>query len=104
MCTQSSPARAPKSQLAVEQPSTGTLEPTKKKKTTSNPRTKEKPHQNGRRGTIIINQILHPLGGQLTNRRRVIPEKFWHCREVSNPTSGSPAWGPSEGTGNPQGT
>ena len=52
MCS-SYPARAPKSQLAIEQPSTG-RHWNKPKKDTPHPRTNEKLQKNGRRGTITI--------------------------------------------------
>ena len=67
----SSPARAPKSQLAVEQPSTG-RHWNPPKKATPHPKTKEKPQWNGRRATITIksNPIL---AGLLTDWRTIIP-------------------------------
>ena len=65
----SPPARAPKSQLAVEQPSTGRhWHPPKK--ATPHPRTKEKPQQNGRRATTMI-QSNPILAGLLTIIPRV---------------------------------
>ena len=59
----SSSVRAPKLQLAVEQPSTGGhWDPLKKD--TPHPRTKKKLQQDSRRGTIMIkNQIPYPPGG-----------------------------------------
>ena len=55
------PARAPKSQLAVEQPSTGRhWNPQKKKKDNPHPRTNEKLQQNSRRGTITIKSNAIP--------------------------------------------
>ena len=50
--------RAPKLQLAIEQPSTG-RHWNPPKKDTPHPRTKEKPQQNSRRGTITI--ISNPI-------------------------------------------
>ena len=49
----SSSARAPKLQLAIEQPSTGRYRNPPQNDAPC-PRTKEKPQQNGRRGTITI--------------------------------------------------
>ena len=54
----SSPARAPKSQLAVEQPSArGLWNPPRKD--TPRPKTKQKLQQDGRGGPIMINQTLY---------------------------------------------
>ena len=52
MCS-SPPARAPESQLAVEQPSTGGCQ-NLPKKDTSRPKTKKKPQRDARKGTIMI--------------------------------------------------
>ena len=67
----SSPARAQKSQLAVEQPSTGRhwYPP---KKATPHLKTKEKPQQNCRRAKIMIKS--NPIhAGLLTDWRTIIP-------------------------------
>ena len=53
-----------------------TLEPTKKD--TLHPRTKEKPQQHGRRGTITIKSNPMPARWWLTNWRTIIPKKFSH--------------------------
>ena len=60
----SPPARAPKSQLAVEQPPTGGCLnlPKKKKKDTPHPKTKMKLQKEGRRGTITIKLNPIPTG------------------------------------------
>ena len=57
----SSPARTPKSQLAAEQPLTGSCwDPQKKKKkNTPHPRTKEKQPQHSWRGTVMFKIKLH---------------------------------------------
>ena len=58
----SSSAGAPKSQLDVEQPSTGKYwNPLKKDK--PHPRAKEKPQQSGRRGMIMIKSNPTPSRG-----------------------------------------
>ena len=49
--------RAPKSQLTVEQPSTGGYW-NLPKKDASCPKTKKKPQQDGRRGTIMLKSNL----------------------------------------------
>ena len=76
MCS-SPPARAPKVQLAVEQPSTGGCW-NLPKKDTSRPQTKKKPQKGSRRGTITIksNPILdgwvtHIL--EKNNTKEVLP-------------------------------
>ena len=54
-----------------------TLEPTKKRHSTSEDKGEAThTHTNNRRGTIMINQILYPLGGRLTNWRTITPKKF----------------------------
>ena len=79
----SSPPRAPKSQLAVEQPSArGLWNPPRKD--TPRPKTKQKLQQDGRGGPIMINQTLYWPSGWRTNWRTIIlPEKFSHCYEGS---------------------
>ena len=58
----SPPTRAPKLQLLVEKPSTGCWNPPKiKKKDTPHPKTKKKPKQDGKRGTIMIKSNPHKL-------------------------------------------
>ena len=79
MCS-SPPVRAPKSQLAVEQPSTtGCWNlPKKKKKDTPHPKTKMKLQKEGRRGTITIKLnpiptgwVIHKLENK--NTKEVLP-------------------------------
>ena len=74
------------------------------KKYTPNPKTKQKPQQDGRRGTIMIKS--NPIclsGGWPTNWRTIIPKNFSHCCEGSDPHIRlSSLWGSSKGTGNPQ--
>ena len=55
----SPPARAPKSQLAVEQPSAGGCW-NSAEKDTPHPKTKKKPQRDGRRGTRMIKSNLIP--------------------------------------------
>ena len=73
----SSPARAPKSQLTVEQSSTGGCWNLLKEDTPS-PKTKNKPQQDGRRGVIMIKSnptaagwVTHKL--ENNNSREVLP-------------------------------
>ena len=56
--------RAPKSQLAVEQPSTRAHRnpPKKKKKKVPQPKTKKKPQGDGRKGTNMIKSNPIPTG------------------------------------------
>ena len=98
----SPPARIPKLQLIVEQPSTGGhWSPPKKR----HPRPKTKKLQgDGRRGCNHNKIKSHTLwvgdpqmGEQEHQRSSPTVVKVW------NPMSGFPAWGPSKGTGNPQG-
>ena len=79
-------------QLVVEQSSTGKLwNPTKKD--TPHPRTKKKPHWNGRRGTIMIksNPISNWVGD--SNLKTIIPKKFSHCCESYRPHIRLPSLG-----------
>ena len=90
MCS-SSPVRAPKLQLAVEQPSTGGHwnQPTKD---TSCPKTKKKLQQDGRRGTITIKSNPIPAGWMThklenDNNKEVLPLlwRFWIPHQASQP-------------------
>ena len=88
----SSPAGAPKSQLDVEQASTGKYwNPLKKDM--PHPRTKEKPQQSGRRGMIMIKSNPTPGRGWPTDRRTVMPKKLSHCWEGSGPHIRLPSLG-----------
>ena len=80
----SPPVRAPKSQLAVEQPSTeGHWNPPSKD--TTHPKTKKlRWYRNHCRGAIMIKSNPIPIGWWLTNWR-TIPMKFSHCCEGSEP-------------------
>ena len=91
----SPPARAPKSQQTVEQPSTGGHWSLPKKDTPC-PKTKKKPQRDGRRSTIMIKSNPMPAGGQWYQRSSCTVVK------VQNPKSGYPAWGPDKGTGSPR--
>ena len=101
MC--SSPhAREPKLQLAVEQLLTGGLWNLPKKDTPC-PKTKMMPQWDCRWGTITIKSnpipskwVTHKL--ENNNTKEILP-LLWG----SEPTSGFPAWGPNQRTGNPQG-
>ena len=89
-------------QLVVEQSSTGKLwNPTKKD--TPHPRTKKKPHWNGRRGTIMIKSNPIPNWVGDSKLKTIIPKKFSHCCESYRPHIRLPAWEFGQGTGNPQG-
>ena len=82
----SSPARTPKFQPAVEQPSTGGYWNPPRKDTPC-PKTKEKRQQNGRRGAIMIKPNPIP-GGQAklkNNNTKVLPLlwKFWDLHQAS---------------------
>ena len=93
------PARAPKSQLAIEQSSTGECW-NPPEKDTPHPKTKKKLQWDSRRSAIMKNQIPYLLGGWPTNWRTIIPKNFSHCCEGSD----SHGWeGPNKGSGNPQG-
>ena len=78
----SPPVTAPKSQLAVEQPSSGEC---------WNPPKEDTHIQRHRRSHNIMvggvqsqkNQSPYLLGGQPTNWRTIIPKKFSHCYEGS---------------------
>ena len=83
----SPPVRAPKSQLAVEQPSTGRCW-NLPKKDTSCPQKKKKPQQDGWRGRIKSNPIpirwvKHKL--ENTNTKEVLPLlwRFWTPHQAS---------------------
>ena len=98
----SPPARAPKSQLAVEQPFTGgywnppiMISHVQRQKRTWN--------KTVGGAQSWWNQILHLPGRWLTNWRAIIPKKFSHCCEVLSPTSGFSSWGSRKGTENTQG-
>ena len=84
MC--SSSPKAPKSQLAAEQPSTeGHWNPPKND--SPHPQTEEKPHQDrergGRRGTITIKSIPCLPNGWPPNWRTVITKKFSRsCKDL----------------------
>ena len=76
MCL-SPPARAPKSQLAVGQPSTGECWDPPKKDTPC-PKTKKKLQRNCRRGTIMIKPNPIPAGWvtlklEINNTKEVLP-------------------------------
>ena len=92
----SPPARTPKLQLAVEQPSTGGCW-NLPKKDTSCPKTKKKPQKGSRRGTITIksNPILygwvtHKL--EKNNTKEVLPLlwRFWTLHQSSQLRTGNP--------------
>ena len=91
----SPPMRAPKLQLAVEQPSTrGHWNPPKKD--TPHPVAKKKPQWDGRRGVITI-KLNTILPGWVTyklennNTKELLTLLFWTSRQVSQP--GDPAKG-----------
>ena len=54
------------------------------KKDSLHPKTK-RPQQGDRRGTIMIKSNSIPLGGQPTNRKIIISQKFSHRSESSEP-------------------
>ena len=91
----SPPVKAPKSQLTVEQPSTGGHWSLPKKDTPC-PKTKKKPQRDGRRSTIMIKSNPMPAGGQWYHRSSCTVVK------AQNPKSGYAAWGPDKGTGSPR--
>ena len=95
MCSYPS-ARGLKSQLPVEQPSTGGCWNLPKKKNAPCPKTKKQQQWDGRRGTILIKS-------NSTNWRTIIQRSSPTVVTIPNPTSGFPAWGPDKRTGNPQG-
>ena len=64
---------------------------TYQKKNILHPKTK-KPQQGGRRGTITIKSKSIPLGGQPTNRKTIISQKFSHRTESSEPHIRLPVW------------
>ena len=87
------PARAPKLQLAVEQPSTG-KHWNPPKKDTPHPKTKKKPQWDGRRGAITIKS--NPIPARLSDPQNwgtIIPKKFSHCCESSEPDVRLPTLG-----------
>ena len=59
------------------------LEPTKKH--IPQPRTKEKPQRDNRRGTVTIKSNFIPAGVQPTNWKMIIPKKFSNCCKGSRP-------------------
>ena len=67
----SSPARTPKLQLAAEQPWTGKCW-NPPKKDTPHPRAKEKPQQDGRRGTIAFKVKPHPRQRRLEGTNKTL--------------------------------
>ena len=96
------PVRAPKLQLAVEQPSTGGCRNPPKKDTPC-PKTKKKLQQDGRRGAIMIISNPIPLREWPTDWRTIIPKKLSHSHKDSEPhiwLSSLRIW---QWTGNPQG-
>ena len=80
----SPPAKALKLQLAVEQPLTRECW-NPPKKDTPHPKTKKKPQQDSRRGTIMIKSNPIPAGWVTTDLRTIIPKKFLHYCEGSEP-------------------
>ena len=93
----SPPVIAPKSQ-----PSTGgRWNPSKKG--TVHPKTKKKPQQDSRRGTIMIKSNPYPPVGWPINWTTIIKKKFSHCCEGSESHIRLPSLGIHKGTGNPQG-
>ena len=59
------------------------LEPTKKD--ILHPKTKNKPQQDNSGGAIAIKSNPIPMGGQPTNWKTIIPQKFSHWSERSEP-------------------
>ena len=68
-------ARTPESQLTAEQSSIGRHWNSLKK---IHPKTKEKLQLDGKRGVITIKSNPTTTGGQLTNWRTIIPQRFTH--------------------------
>ena len=98
----SPPARAPKSQLVVEWPSTGGCW-NPPKKDTPHLKTKEKPQWDSRRGVIMLksNPILAEwVTHKLENSNA---KKFSHWCEGTEPHVSFPAWRSSKETRNLQG-
>ena len=71
----------PKSQITVENHGQKMLEPTKKDN--PHPKAKKKPQGDDKRGTITIKSNPKHTGGQPTNWKMVIPQKFSHRSETS---------------------
>ena len=98
----SPPARAPKSQLVVERPSTGGCW-NPPKKDTPHLKTKEKPQWDSRRGVIMLksNPILAEwVTHKLENSNA---KKFSHWCEGTEPHVSFPEWRSSKETRNLQG-
>ena len=70
------------------------LEPTQKD--TLHPETKKKPRRDSWRGAMQQNQIPYPSGGQPTNWKIIIPQKFSYRSECSEPCSRLPSLGSLE--------
>ena len=67
------------------------------------PNTKKQPQWEGRRGTIIINWNSIPTGWYGNKLRTIIPKKFSHRCEGSEPHVGIPSLRIQQRVGNPQG-
>ena len=87
----SPPARAPKSQLTVEQPSTGGHWSLPKKDTPC-PKTKKKPQRNGRRSIIMIKSnpmpagwVTHRLENHNIKEVSTLLWRFWTPCQASQP-------------------
>ena len=55
------------------------------KKDTPHPKIKEKPQQDSWRGAVMIKSNPIPTGSAAHNWRMIIPKKFSHCFESSEP-------------------
>lgn len=93
----SSPVRAPKPQVAAEQPPTGRRRNTPEKE-------EKQPPRDGSRGTATVQSQPAPAGGRPTNWGQRHQRSPPTLTKVLSPTWGFPAWGSDKGTGNPQGT
>ena len=92
--------RAPKSQLAVDQPLTeGHWNPPKKD--TSGSGTKEKLQQDGRKGAITIKSNPIPARWATHKLKKNNTKEVLPLLKVLDPTSGSLDWGSGKGVENP---